>query len=74
MAGQYNVIQAPKSFNSEDLPDEICVDEPFKINGNTYVLVKCEPKQLEVCEVEGENTGIPESISSFYTIKKLGDK
>lgn len=71
MSESFDVIQAPKSLSFDKLPDQIFINEPFKIDGIEYVLVNCNSKDLEVCKVEGSVTSVPELISKFYTIKRL---
>lgn len=71
MDEKYDVIQAPKNLRREDLPAEIQPEVPFEANGIRYILTKCFTKDFEVCEIDGETTGVPESISEFYSIKRL---
>lgn len=71
MSEGYDIIQAPKNLTFENLPDQILINEPFTIDGIQYVLVKCNSRDLEVCKQEGDITTVPESISKFYSIKRL---
>ena len=71
MPEEFDIIQAPKNLTFENLPEQILINEPFTVDGIEYVLVKCNTRDLEVCKQEGDITTVPESISKFYSIKRL---
>ncbi|KAF5140927.1 hypothetical protein AAJ76_1200018591 [Vairimorpha ceranae] len=67
MGRRFDIIQTPKDFNHTDLPSEITISKPFKINQDTYV---CEKTSVDGFKIynEKEDCG---TNKHYYVIRKL---
>jgi hypothetical protein len=66
-----NVIQAPTSIRLEDLPENLELNREFEINSIKYILVDSQKKDIKIVQENGIETGRPEAITNFYTIKRV---
>lgn len=72
---EMDIIQAPKCIKFEDLPPKIKTNEPFEINGISYVMKMVNPQNLEVCSFEEDSeqkvTTVPTKSRNYFVIKRI---
>ncbi len=70
---EFDIIQAPKWMKREDLPSKIKLNEPFIVNGDKFMLLKMNPRELSICCKDASNdlTSLPSQAKNYYTIKRI---
>lgn len=63
------VIQYPKTLKYSELPFPIKKNQIFSVNNIEYVCILMRPN-LNVAEINENETGIPENVESFFWIRE----